>query len=180
MGSTRVKRASSSVEDAVSIAFGEMESIKDELEEWYGNLPENFQNGEKGEAIQEAISAIDGAPSEPSVPDCAGELTCEYTEYSGKIGRPKRRDTAVSAARAAADACRAKVEELQAMTFDEPDDPEPEESGAVNGTDLADNDEEEMTEDERDTAVQELEEFAEECENAADEWENVEFPGMYG
>jgi hypothetical protein len=43
---------------------GEIESLKDELQEWYDNLPENFQNGDKGDQLQQAIDqlqeAVDG------------------------------------------------------------------------------------------------------------------------
>ena len=37
----------------------EVESLKDELQDWYDNLPENFQNGDKGSELQEAIEALD-------------------------------------------------------------------------------------------------------------------------
>lgn len=50
----------------VGEAKAEFESLRDELQEWYDNLPENFQNGEKGEqltaateALEEAIDALD-------------------------------------------------------------------------------------------------------------------------
>lgn len=45
---------------ALDEAFGEVESLREELEEWYGNLPESFQNGDKGEDLQSAISELEG------------------------------------------------------------------------------------------------------------------------
>lgn len=47
--------------DAVSDAKGEVEALRDELQEWYDNLPENFQNGSKGEEIQAAIDQLEDA-----------------------------------------------------------------------------------------------------------------------
>ena len=41
-----------------------MELIKDELQDWYDNLPEAFQNGDKGQALEEAISQIDSSVSD--------------------------------------------------------------------------------------------------------------------
>ncbi|MDR1691069.1 MAG: hypothetical protein LBR42_04415 [Candidatus Methanoplasma sp.] len=41
----------------------ELEEIKDEEENKYDNLPEAFQNGEKGEQFQEAINALEEAVS---------------------------------------------------------------------------------------------------------------------
>lgn len=48
----------------VSDAMSEVESLKDELEEWHGNMPENFQNGDKGNQIQEAIDNLENIYSE--------------------------------------------------------------------------------------------------------------------
>ena len=50
------------LDNAVSIiesAQAEVEELKEELESWYDNLPENFQNGMKGDELQEAIDALD-------------------------------------------------------------------------------------------------------------------------
>lgn len=38
-----------------------LESVKDEEQEAYDNLPENFQNGERGEEMQNYIDMIDEA-----------------------------------------------------------------------------------------------------------------------
>lgn len=39
----------------------DLEELRDELQEWYDNLPENFQDGDKGQEIQEAIDALNDA-----------------------------------------------------------------------------------------------------------------------
>lgn len=43
----------------VEDAKGEVESLKDEVQDWYDNLPEAFQNGEKGERLQECIDSLE-------------------------------------------------------------------------------------------------------------------------
>jgi len=53
--SARFEAAQSQVTDAAS----EIESLRDELQEWYDNLPENFQNGDKGEQLQSAIDELE-------------------------------------------------------------------------------------------------------------------------
>ncbi len=37
----------------------ETESLRDELQDWYDNLPENFQNGDKGSQLQDSISELE-------------------------------------------------------------------------------------------------------------------------
>lgn len=43
----------------VGDAKSEFESLRDELQEWYDNLPENFQNGDKGNDLQTAIDELE-------------------------------------------------------------------------------------------------------------------------
>ena len=42
----------------VSSAKAEFEELRDELEEWKDNLPENLQDGSKADELQEAIDAL--------------------------------------------------------------------------------------------------------------------------
>lgn len=44
--------------------YSELESIKDEEQEVYDNMPESFQNGEKGEKVTAAVDAMEEALSE--------------------------------------------------------------------------------------------------------------------
>jgi len=46
----------------------EIESIKDEEQDYYDNMPESLQGGEKGEAAQNAITALENAKDNT---DCA-------------------------------------------------------------------------------------------------------------
>jgi hypothetical protein len=64
---------------AVSDARSEVESLKEELESWYDNLPESFQNGEKGEALQSAVSELDDCISNlESAEGCGAEFPGMY------------------------------------------------------------------------------------------------------
>ena len=53
----------SQILDALNTALNDIDEIKCEEEEKYDNLPENFQDGEKGEAIQDGISSLEDAYS---------------------------------------------------------------------------------------------------------------------
>ena len=74
----RLSEAMSKVSDAVST----VEELKGECEEWYNNLPENFQNGEKGEMLQTAISALEDLQSELENASSNGE----NVEFPGMFG----------------------------------------------------------------------------------------------
>ena len=50
---------SSSIPTVLDNARDEIENLKDELQEWYDNLPESFQYGMKGEALEEAINILE-------------------------------------------------------------------------------------------------------------------------
>lgn len=166
------------VADAVSAAFSQIEELKDELQSWYDNLPENFQNGDKGSQLQEAIDALEST-SEPDVPDSASDIEVSFSEATGRLSRARRRDNACAAIEAAEQAVRDRIQELSDLVYNEDGklvidgravEPEPGEDGPS----------EPYTEDERDSAITDLEAFADELENARVEWESVEFPGMYG
>ncbi len=55
----RNKTFTTTVESLITDAQSEAESLRDELQEWYDNLPESLHNGDKGQAIEEAISNIE-------------------------------------------------------------------------------------------------------------------------
>jgi hypothetical protein len=63
----------------VADAYSEAQSLRDELQEWYDNLPESFQNGDKGSALQDAVDALGGfCDDEPEVPKELAELKALY------------------------------------------------------------------------------------------------------
>ena len=62
------------LEDAKS----DIETIKDEEQEYYDNMPENMQGGEKGEKAQEAVQAMEDALS--ALEDAMGSDLVEKLE----------------------------------------------------------------------------------------------------
>lgn len=51
----RLAEADSDVENAKGV----VQELKDELEEWQSNLPENLQSGSKNDELQEAIDGLE-------------------------------------------------------------------------------------------------------------------------
>ncbi len=49
--------------DSISDLVAELESVRDEEQECFDNMPESFQYGEKGERAQAAIDALEEALS---------------------------------------------------------------------------------------------------------------------
>ena len=47
--------------DLLSGYQSDLESVRDDEQDYYDNMPESFQNGEKGETAQAAISALEEA-----------------------------------------------------------------------------------------------------------------------
>lgn len=163
------------VVSTLSAAYSDMQSIRDELDDWYNNLPENFQSGDKGSAIEEAKSALDqNVDDEPTIPEKAADRDVSYFEWGGRIGRPKRRDNAVSMIDGAIESLSEYRDELSAIVYT---------TCPKCGHELTMDDDStkpELSEQDRDQLVGELDELIDKLENDKAEWEAVEFPGMYG
>lgn len=52
------------LQDRVNEIRSELETVISEEQEYYDNMPESFQSGEKGEKAQAAISAMEDAINE--------------------------------------------------------------------------------------------------------------------
>ena len=92
----------------VDNAFDDIDNLKDELQEWFDNLPESFQSGDKGDQIQEAVDTLDSIerPDFPeAVPD--GVLVIHYPNLDAE----SRRDRAAEAS----DTIRDVASELRAL-----------------------------------------------------------------
>jgi len=63
----------SDISSALETAAGEIEQVRDEYQESYDSLPENFQNGEQGETIQSNIDELDQYAT--SLNDAASEVS---------------------------------------------------------------------------------------------------------
>ena len=52
------------LQDKLREISSEIETIKDEEQEYYDNMPESLQGGDKGQAAEAAINALDEAYNE--------------------------------------------------------------------------------------------------------------------
>ncbi|MGE0294727.1 MAG: hypothetical protein AB7P97_20440 [Hyphomonadaceae bacterium] len=156
------------VADAIENGVGELTQLRDELQEWYDNLPENFQSGDKGDQLQEAIGELDDADGfdnsalvdaqdddgEPAEPSCLTFIFNVSTKR--RMSRADRCSEATAMLRQAHDTV---ADWLQKKT-------------AAAG------------ESELDDATQEnidgVNEALDELMNLIDRAEGVTFPGMYG
>lgn len=58
------KRYETTAIDAIESGAEEIVELADEMRSWYDNMPENFQNGERGEAVNEAADTLEGCDIE--------------------------------------------------------------------------------------------------------------------
>jgi hypothetical protein len=82
------KRFTVNITELVSDAFSEFNGLADELQEWYDNLPESFQNGEKGETLQSASDILQSL-QEPTVPDFLSGVQTVFVPSKAN-SRPQR------------------------------------------------------------------------------------------
>jgi hypothetical protein len=91
----RARKFTTTVDALISDAFGEFESLRDELQDWYDGMPENLQGSQKGEDLQNAIDTL-GNLEAPVVPTEVENLETVYIPQEKIDSRPDRRDDAVS------------------------------------------------------------------------------------
>lgn len=79
---------------AVADALESLHGLGEELQEWYDNMPENFQNGSKGEEVSEAADAIEQLADSIDIPEALLELPVTLPEFVSKRrkSRADRRD----------------------------------------------------------------------------------------
>lgn len=65
-----------SLREAVEAMVTDLETIRDEEQEAYDNLPEGIQAGDRGDAMQAAISDLDSAINDLQTLDLDGIETC--------------------------------------------------------------------------------------------------------
>lgn len=167
-----------SVEDAISMAYGTLGELRDELQSWRDNLPENMQSGDKADQLDEAVSGLEEACDyEPSVPPCFEDADTTDVRFPepklpNRASRAARRDWAVSLMRDA-------VSTIQQWRDDQTSaEAEIEFRDAIAERPAAAIDsawEEHVV-----RVEDEVETFTDEVEGHADAVEDVEFPGMRG
>lgn len=154
------------LQDAVSNAFSERLQLAEEMREWYDNLPESLQGGDKGGRIEEAASTLENI-EEVDLSDLPDEILnreISFTEAIKVKGRSKtpsrdaRRNNATARLSTAVDALR----------------------------EWADQGEEQIEQEEGDSnreleeQVEKARELADSIEEHKDNADGVEFPGMFG
>ena len=80
-------------------AFTDMESLRDELNDWLENMPENLKGGQKADELETAISTIEEELDEPDVPVLIQEREVLIGVSPKRGGRAARRDTATGVLR---------------------------------------------------------------------------------
>jgi hypothetical protein len=85
--------------DVVANAFSEFESLAGEMQDWYDNLPQAFQDGDKGQQLQDAQSALEDL-RQPDVPESLADLPVFYPPGKNVESRAARCSEAASMLRA--------------------------------------------------------------------------------
>lgn len=106
--STTVK---TTVADIVSGSIGDLEALKEELEQWKENIEEKFSTTEKYSQLEEAVDALE--ISEPDIEDELGNIEVEYQTVNPKSikSRSARCNEATRLLSAAIDALNAAAED---------------------------------------------------------------------
>jgi hypothetical protein len=119
--------------DAIENGLGDLEGLRDELQDWLDNMPENLQQSSKADEVQEAIDGLDGVDSF-RIPDALesekdsddkpklGGIRFQFMTGKRAKSRAQRRDEATSLLRAAVEAVRDDLDEKQKTSDDEYED----------------------------------------------------------
>lgn len=83
------KELKQSIAETISMAFGEFETLGQEMADWGDNIEEKFSTTEKYERIREAQELLEGL-SEPDVPDSLGKIEVTVPQIMKR--RPSRAD----------------------------------------------------------------------------------------
>lgn len=107
--------------DLLADVHSEMEGLRDELQEWKDNIPENLQEGQKAQELDEAIDQLESV-DEVECPEALKKAKVTWWEVTRKRkSRNQRRDDCVLALSAAKTAVEKKedgqydalIEEIQ-------------------------------------------------------------------
>ena len=177
----RNQRFTTTLEDLVSAAQGEVESLGGELRDWHGNLPEGINSSDKASEIDEAASTLENITF-PEIPDALGQIKVMHLPALEQDSRPKRSaevismlDDAIDSLNSKADDLRQAIEDAKKAEGEAAEEGEAPGSGPAASASAGPNKEEESDPQE---VVDEIESLVSELENVKGELENVTYPSM--
>lgn len=165
--------------DAISIAYSELQALRDELQGWLDGIPDNLQDGSKAEQLNDAIGGLEEAcDDEPDLPPCFEDVDTTRVEFaetplSKRASRRDRRDYAVQLMRDA-------VSSIEAWRDDQTCAAAAQEFREAREEVLSPEAIGDAWEDHVDLIESEVEVFGDEIASHVDSVEAVEFPGMFG
>ncbi len=166
----KAKRYMTTIEALVADGFQAIEEVAGEVREWFDNLPDGLQQGDRGSRLDEAASALENLQA-PDVP--GGVLDVPVAHYPSLKAESRQARVAEGASmlRAVIDALNGDDKQTEcedcggAGTTDCETCSSTVDCVTCQGTGKVDS--------------EEVDNFISELENAADEAEGVEIPGMY-
>ena len=181
----RDQRFTTTLEDLVSAAQGEVESLGGELRDWHGNLPEGINSSDKASEIDEAASTLENI-NFPDVPDALGQIKVMHLPALEQDSRPKRSaevvsmlDNAIDSLNSKADDLRQAIEGAKRSRGDATKEGEALEAGpATPAPEAASVDPKKEEESDPQEMIDEIESLVSELENVKGELENVTYPSM--
>jgi hypothetical protein len=181
----RDQRFTTTLEDLVSAAQGEVESLGGELRDWHGNLPEGINSSDKASEIDEAASTLENI-NFTDVPDALGQIKVMHLPALEQDSRPKRSaevvsmlDNAIDSLNSKADDLRQAIEGAKRSGGDATKEGEALEAGpATPAPEAASVDPKKEEESDPQGMIDEIETLVSELENVKGEIENVTYPSM--
>jgi hypothetical protein len=181
----RDQRFTTTLEDLVSAAQGEVESLGGELRDWHGNLPEGINSSDKASEIDEAASTLENITF-PEVPDTLGQIKVMHLPALEQDSRPKRSaevvsmlDNAIDSLNSKADDLRQAIEGAKRSGGDATKEGEALEAGpATPAPEAASVDPKKEEESDPQGMIDEIETLVSELENVKGELDNVTYPSM--
>jgi len=169
------------LEDLVSAAQSEVETLAGELRDWHGNLPEGINSSDKAGEIDEAASTLESITF-PEVPEDLCDIKVLHLPALEQDSRPKRNaevvsmlDDAIGALNSRADELRDAIEDAKEAT-DNTGEQDGESNAVVPETAMTSPDVE--AEAVPQEMISQIESFVSELEEVKGELENVTFPSM--
>jgi hypothetical protein len=89
----KIRKFTTTVDSLICDAYGEFETLRDELQEWYDNLPEAFQSGDKGDQLQTCIDELE--VEQPSPEPWIENLMAFYLPHEKITSRQDRCNEAI-------------------------------------------------------------------------------------